>query len=113
MLSAANAGNFKTLAQAVAEYTADGMRLALADAGDGMEDANFVHDTADKGILRLTKVLLPLSVMCAFCMMLSALHSISVRKRGYVPSFASCFIELDPLLVVHTLMGLLCKTEPF
>ena len=50
------AGNFKTLAQAVEEYTADGMRLALADAGDGMEDANFVHDTADKGILRLTKV---------------------------------------------------------
>lgn len=32
------------------------MRLALADAGDGMDDANFVHDTADKGILRLTKV---------------------------------------------------------
>ncbi len=51
-----HAGNFKTLAQAVQEYTADAMRLALADAGDGMEDANFVHDTADKGILRLTKV---------------------------------------------------------
>lgn len=38
------------------EYTADAMRLALADAGDGMEDANFVEDTADKAILRLTKV---------------------------------------------------------
>lgn len=38
------------------EYTADAMRLALADAGDGMEDANFVEDTADKGILRLTRV---------------------------------------------------------
>lgn len=50
------AGNFKTLAQAVEEYTADAMRLALADSGDGMEDANFVVDTADKGILRLTKV---------------------------------------------------------
>ena len=51
-----HAGNFKTLAQAVQEYTADAMRLALADSGDGMEDANFVEDTADKGILRLTKV---------------------------------------------------------
>ena len=51
-----HAGNFNTLAQAVEEYTADAMRLALADAGDGMEDANFVEDTADKGILRLTKV---------------------------------------------------------
>ncbi|KAL0031510.1 hypothetical protein WJX77_004539 [Trebouxia sp. C0004] len=47
--------NFKTLGQAVQVYTAHAMRLALVDAGDGMEDANFVHDTADKGILRLTK----------------------------------------------------------
>ena len=27
------------LAQAVAQYTADGMPLALADAGEGVEDA--------------------------------------------------------------------------
>ena len=60
-----HAGNFKTLAQAVQEYTADALRLALADAGDGMEDANFVHDTADKGILRLTKVCLCSKLLCA------------------------------------------------
>ena len=30
-----------------------GMRLALADAGDTMEDANFVEKMADAGILRL------------------------------------------------------------
>ena len=30
-----------------------GMRLALADAGDGVEDANFVEAMADAGILRL------------------------------------------------------------
>ena len=30
-----------------------GMRLALADAGDGIEDANFVEAMADAGILRL------------------------------------------------------------
>ena len=30
-----------------------GMRLALADAGDTMEDANFVEKVADAGILRL------------------------------------------------------------
>ena len=34
-------GNFKTLAQAVAEYSADATRVALADAGDTMDDANF------------------------------------------------------------------------
>lgn len=30
-----------------------GMRLSLADAGDGIEDANFVENMADAGILRL------------------------------------------------------------
>ena len=30
-----------------------GMRLALADAGDTVEDANFVEKVADAGILRL------------------------------------------------------------
>lgn len=30
-----------------------GMRLALADAGDTMEDANFVEKMADAGLLRL------------------------------------------------------------
>lgn len=29
------------------------MRLALADAGDTVEDANFVEKVADAGILRL------------------------------------------------------------
>jgi len=29
------------------------MRLSLADAGDTMEDANFVEKMADAGILRL------------------------------------------------------------
>ena len=29
------------------------MRLALADAGDTVEDANFVEKTADAGLLRL------------------------------------------------------------
>ena len=48
-------GNFKTLNQAIFEYSSDGMRFALADAGDGVEDANFVHDTANAAILRLTK----------------------------------------------------------
>jgi hypothetical protein len=34
-------GNFKTLQQAIQEYSADAMRIALADAGDTMDDANF------------------------------------------------------------------------
>ncbi|KAI4901262.1 hypothetical protein NFI96_033672, partial [Prochilodus magdalenae] len=46
-------GNFLTLTQAVTKFSADGMRLALADAGDTVEDANFVEAMADAGILRL------------------------------------------------------------
>ncbi|XP_050441148.1 leucine--tRNA ligase, cytoplasmic [Adelges cooleyi] len=46
-------GNFMTLEDAVKKFSADGMRLCLADAGDSIEDANFVENMADAGILRL------------------------------------------------------------
>lgn len=46
-------GNFLTLRTAVEKFSADGMRFCLADAGDSVEDANFVEATADAGILRL------------------------------------------------------------
>eukprot|EP00850_Spirogloea_muscicola_P017139 SM000144S00687 [mRNA] locus=s144:372085:383178:+ [translate_table: standard] len=50
-------GNFKTVRDAVDEYSADATRFALADAGDTVDDANFVATTADTAILRLTKEL--------------------------------------------------------
>lgn len=34
-------------------FVVKGMRFSLADAGDGIEDANFVEAMADAGILRL------------------------------------------------------------
>ena len=46
-------GNFITLSDAIERFSADGTRLALADAGDTLEDANFVLDVADAGLLRL------------------------------------------------------------
>eukprot|EP00727_Mastigamoeba_balamuthi_P001131 m51a1_g11014 putative leucyl-trna synthetase (1104) ;mRNA; r:382753-386680 len=46
-------GNFLTLREAIDQYSADGMRIALADAGDGVDDANFVAATADSALLRL------------------------------------------------------------
>lgn len=42
-----------TLSQAIEKFSADGMRLALADAGDSVEDANFAENVAEAGILRL------------------------------------------------------------
>uniref|UniRef100_A0A182JFF4 leucine--tRNA ligase n=1 Tax=Anopheles atroparvus TaxID=41427 RepID=A0A182JFF4_ANOAO len=46
-------GNFLTLYESIAKFSADGTRLCLADAGDSVEDANFVVANADAGILRL------------------------------------------------------------
>ena len=37
-------GNFLTLNEAVQKFGADATRIALADAGDGMEDANFEEE---------------------------------------------------------------------
>ncbi|EER18473.1 Leucyl-tRNA synthetase, putative [Perkinsus marinus ATCC 50983] len=47
-------GNFLTLDQACGEFSADATRLALADAGDGLENANFKRKTANDSILALT-----------------------------------------------------------
>lgn len=80
-------GNFLTLSQAVERFSADGMRmtlkfvltyvelkycmcnilgtrLALADAGDTLEDANFVYSMADAGLLRLYSQLEWIKVIC-------------------------------------------------
>lgn len=46
-------GNFLTLTDALDCYGADGMRLALANSGDSVEDANFETQVADSGVLRL------------------------------------------------------------
>eukprot|EP01129_Flabellula_baltica_P002677 TRINITY_DN1249_c0_g1_i1.p1 TRINITY_DN1249_c0_g1~~TRINITY_DN1249_c0_g1_i1.p1 ORF type:complete len:1041 (-),score=299.21 TRINITY_DN1249_c0_g1_i1:37-3159(-) len=46
-------GIFITLKDAVNRYSADGMRFTLADAGDQIEDANFMSETADSVIKKL------------------------------------------------------------
>ncbi|EAN31944.1 leucine--tRNA ligase [Theileria parva strain Muguga] len=46
-------GNFLTIEESINQYTADGTRIALADAGDTLDDANFSKDTAESSILKL------------------------------------------------------------
>jgi leucyl-tRNA synthetase len=46
-------GNFLTVEQVCNEYSADATRIALADAGDSTDDANFSIFTANSSILRL------------------------------------------------------------
>jgi leucyl-tRNA synthetase len=47
-------GNFLTLKESIFKFSADAMRLVLAEAGDSNEDANFNESDADKRILWLT-----------------------------------------------------------
>ncbi|AFZ81315.1 leucyl-tRNA synthetase, putative [Theileria equi strain WA] len=51
-------GNFLTLEDAIKTYTSDGTRIALADAGDSLDDANFSKETAEAAVLKLHSVLL-------------------------------------------------------
>jgi len=46
-------GNFLTLDDAIKKFGADATRVALADAGDGMHDANFDESVANSVILTL------------------------------------------------------------
>jgi leucyl-tRNA synthetase len=46
-------GNFLTLYDATAKFGADATRIALADAGDSIEDANFDESVANSNILRM------------------------------------------------------------
>ncbi|KGU20050.1 leucine-tRNA ligase [Candida albicans P34048] len=47
-------GNFMTLEQIIEKFGADASRIAMADAGDTVEDANFDEANANAAILRLT-----------------------------------------------------------
>ncbi|KAJ6614647.1 hypothetical protein B0H10DRAFT_2263133 [Mycena sp. CBHHK59/15] len=46
-------GNSLTLREAIRKFGADSTRLTLADAGDGVEDANFDEKSANANILRV------------------------------------------------------------
>ena len=46
-------GNFLTLREAVGKFGADATRVAIADAGDAIEDANFEETVANSSILKL------------------------------------------------------------
>ena len=52
-----SSGNFLTLREAVEKYSADAMRMALAEAGDNLDNSNFTHGSANGAILRLHKLI--------------------------------------------------------
>lgn len=46
-------GNFLTIKDCISKFGVDATRLTLADAGDGLDDANFETDVANASILKL------------------------------------------------------------
>lgn len=60
-------GNHLTLRQAVEKFGADATRLALADSGDGMEDANFDEKLANASVLRVHTLLSWCDVRLQLC----------------------------------------------
>jgi leucyl-tRNA synthetase len=46
-------GNFITLQDLIATYGCDASRIAIADCGDSLDDANFVRELANLSINRL------------------------------------------------------------
>ncbi|SRR6266550_643752 len=65
-------GNFLTLRQSVEKFGADATRLSLADAGDGLEDANFDEKTANANILRVHTLIAWCEVSGGFLFFLDA-----------------------------------------
>jgi len=46
-------GNFTTVRDTIDKFGVDASRIALCDAGDGLDDANFEDETANAAILKL------------------------------------------------------------
>ena len=46
-------GNFRTMKDCIERYGVDATRIALADSGDGLDDANFDENVANAAILKL------------------------------------------------------------
>ncbi|XP_056302105.1 leucine--tRNA ligase, cytoplasmic [Danio aesculapii] len=88
-------GNFLTLSQAIAKFSADGMRLALADAGDTVEDANFVEAMADAGILRLFTWVEWVKEMIANQNNLRTGHADTFNDRVFISEMNSGIIKTD------------------
>ncbi|GIY96883.1 leucine--tRNA ligase, cytoplasmic [Caerostris extrusa] len=88
-------GNFLTLSQAIEKYSADGMRLSLADAGDGIEDANFVENMADAGVLRLYSFLEWVKEMIATKDQLRKTNEETFNDKVFSNEINHCIVESE------------------
>jgi len=85
------------------------MRLSLADAGDGVEDANFVEAMADAGLLRLYAFLEWVKEMLALAMPRSFVlapltPTVIESSSGSLLVLLQVWINLTVIVVVVTLV---------
>ncbi|KAI9677845.1 MAG: cytosolic leucyl tRNA synthetase [Trizodia sp. TS-e1964] len=85
-------GNFLTLDDILKKYGADASRIALADAGDGVEDANFEETVANSSILRLYT----LKEWCE-----EEVGRSDKLRKGPKDHFFDCLFENEMRSVVH------------
>ncbi|CAH8255147.1 unnamed protein product [Arabidopsis lyrata] len=85
-------GNFRTQRQAIEEFSATATRFSLADAGDGVDDANFVFETANAAILRL---------MTQFKWMEDVLAAESSLRTGPPSTYADKVFENDMKIAIR------------
>lgn len=85
-------GNFISLREAMDTYGTDATRLACADAGDTLDDANFVRETASGFVLKLTTIIQQAQ---------EALSSSSLRRGDY-QQFDKMFANTLNRIIVDT-----------
>jgi leucyl-tRNA synthetase len=71
-------GNSLSLREAIAKFGADSTRLSLADAGDGVEDANFDEKSANANILRVHTLV----QWCEVCVLFSPSCKLALTSTG-------------------------------
>lgn len=81
-------GNTLTMAEAVQKFGADATRLSLADAGDGVEDANFDEKTANANILRV-------HTLVGWCEVSGALTGVDLRRCSRRGSVVRKFFKMS------------------
>ncbi len=90
-------GNFLTLEDAINKYGTDATRLALAEAGTGINDANFTNENANSAILKLF-------IEKEWCMAIldemknwnySDTNTLTVWDDIFESEINQCFIEIE------------------
>ena len=112
-------GNSLTLREAIEKFGADATRLSLADAGDGLEDANFEEKAANANILRV-HTLLEWCKVCHYSLFLfvscvnDILRKCSRRKPACAMALAitTMWFFYTKLMILSTSPGIITRRKP-